>query len=59
MQPRFLEARDGAIIDRFTGLTVATIAVENLDTASAQRVSAAIISALHAEFGPKGAQEAT
>lgn len=59
MKPRFFEARGGEIIDLFTGLTIARIAIENLNTASAGRVSAAIISALHAEFGPKGAQEVT
>lgn len=56
MFARFQETYGGAIIDRLTGKTVARVAVENIDTAAAGRAVAAIIAALHAEFGPQNAE---
>lgn len=55
---RFVKAAGGAIMDTATGLHVAAVDVNSLDTENADRVSNAIIAALHREFGPDRALKA-
>ncbi|MDT1061879.1 hypothetical protein RM190_08430 [Paracoccus sp. CPCC 101403] len=49
---RFHETKGGVIVDKFTGSTVATVAIAELDTATALRITNLVIDALHREFGP-------
>lgn len=52
-KPRFVKRPGGYILDTVTGWAVACADVNELDTATADRVSDIIIDALHREFGPR------
>lgn len=52
MVARFRVSRNGWIVDSVTGLYIVRVAVEVLDADAAHRLTATIIDALHADFGP-------
>ncbi|WP_041527100.1 hypothetical protein [Paracoccus aminophilus] len=59
MAARFRMSSNGWIVDNLTGLHILQVAAHVLDEDTAHRVTAAIIAALHAEFGPAKSEPET